>query len=105
MPACIYAPAFILQSYSQYAKYHYICTHKTSNTLHIMARTGRNIKRQFARTEFLKIRISKQHLDLLNRILRDEKEYSNIRSQADIIEEAIIRKGGEDNLYINPHLK
>lgn len=54
-------------------------------------KAGRKIKRKFKRTESLKIRISKPHKWLLNKI-RDTSD-SLIVSQADIVEWAVEEYG------------
>jgi len=61
---------------------------------------GRKIKRKFARTEFLKVRISKQHKELLASIRAD---YGNsIISDADIVEFSIEQYGQGIGIYIQP---
>lgn len=61
---------------------------------------GRRIKRKYARTEFLKVRISPEHLDLLARILEEDRQHSTIISQADIVERGIEIIGADRFLYV-----
>lgn len=57
---------------------------------------GRKIKRDYPRTETIKIRISRPHLKLLKRM--QEQYQSDIVSQADVIEWALEKLGGQVHL-------
>ena len=61
---------------------------------------GRKIKRKYPRIEFLKIRISKQHKELLAAIRADYD--SKIISDADIVEFAVEQYGQGIGIYIQP---
>ncbi len=77
-----------------------IFTSEPQPTMRKQFNRGRRIKRDYPRTEILKIRISAPHKDLLNRI---RKEYdSTIVSQADIVEWAVARFANDFSLLIDP---
>lgn len=59
---------------------------------------GRKIKREYARTEILKIRISKEHKNLIEELVSDSG--STIVSQADIVEDALLQYGANLGYYI-----
>jgi hypothetical protein len=56
---------------------------------------GRKIKREFPRTETLKIRISKEHLELLDEMqdLWNKENNTTIHSKSDIVERALVSYG------------